>query len=472
MTTGYVPYGAVDAVWRSRAPAILIDGPAGTGKTMGVLEKIDAALRRYDGCRWLIARKTRASMTESVLVTFEQKVLNPGNTIADGAKRPNRQVYTYPNGSQLVVGGLDNPDRIMSTEWDGIATFESTELTQDDIEKLTTRLFRNNKMHHAADADPYSQLIMDTNPGPPTHFLIKGVEAKKWLRFPSRHTDNPTLYDQKTGLITPGGVKYMASLNQLTGHRRARLLEGHWSAAEGMVYPEFDHAKHVIDRFDIPKSWRRIRAIDFGYTNPFVCQWWAIDGDGRAFMYREIYHAQRIVSDHAKQIKAIEEDAGERITETVADHDAEDRATLDRCNIGTTAAVKDVTVGIQAVANRLRAAGDGKPRLFFLRDSLVERDNAIAEAKKPTCTPEEFDGYVWAKSPDGKPVKEEPVKVDDHGCDTTRYLCMYLDAGIMVGGSVIAHGMKPPPAVDSSLDAKAWFEQKRKDPEWGWGKGR
>lgn len=453
MSEGYEPFGAVMSVWRSREPAVLIDGVAGSGKTFGILEKLDALARKYPGCRILICRKTRASMTESVLVTYEQKVLNPGNTIATGSGRANRQAYTYPNEAQIIVGGLDNPDRIMSTEFDIIAVFEATECTQDDIEKLQTRLFRNNKI-------PYSQVIMDCNPGSPNHFLIKGVAAKKWVRFPSRHTDNPLLYNQDTGEITESGTKYLGVLNQLTGHRRARLLEGHWSAAEGLVYPEFDHAIHVVDRFLIPKEWRRFRAIDFGFTNPFVCQWWAVDGDGRMFMHREIYRAQRIVSDHAAQIKALEEEAGERITETVADHDAEDRATLDRCNIGSAKAIKEVTVGIQRLTDRLRKAADGRPRIFFLRDSLVERDNALAEAKKPTSTVEEFDGYCWAKSPDGRPVKEEPVKVDDHGMDTARYACAHIDGPPQL---IVSWTSEPAKVAPATLD----FDKLREDPDFG-----
>jgi hypothetical protein len=31
------------------------------------------------------------------------------------------------------------------------------------------------------------------------------------------------------------------------------------------------------------------------------------------------------------------------------------------------------------------------------------------------------------KYPDGKPNKEQPLKVNDHGCDTTRYIVHYLD---------------------------------------------
>jgi len=111
----------------------------------------------------------------------------------------------------------------------------------------------------------------------------------------------------------------------------------------------------------------------------------------------------------------------------VADHDAEDRATLERHGVPTVTAYKKITPGIQAVKARLRKAGDGKPRLFILRDSLVERDEALAQASRPLNTEQEFDSYVWAKGVDGRPNKEAPVDDNNHGLDELRYMVAYVD---------------------------------------------
>jgi phage terminase large subunit len=71
----------------------------------------------------------------------------------------------------------------------------------------------------------------------------------------------------------------------------------------------------------------------------------------------------------------------------------------------------------------MRIAGDGRARLFLLRDSLVDRDRSLEEARKPLCTEEEIEGYVW----NSKVKKEEPIKQDDHGCDALRYLVAAVD---------------------------------------------
>jgi PBSX family phage terminase large subunit len=390
---------------------VLLAGPAGTGKSRACLEKLHVMALRYPGMRGLIVRKTRESLSESGLFTFEQHVVGPEDPLVSGIQRRVRQVYQYPNGSEIVVGGMDKASKIMSTEFDLVFVQEAVELLEDDWESLTTRL-RNGRT-------PYQQLMADSNPDAPTHWLKRRCDTGATLMLESRHEDNPLLYDGTTW--TPAGRRYIARLDALTGVRKERLRFGRWIVADGAVY-EFDRAVHLIDRFPIPTDWRRIRAVDFGFTNPFVCQWWAIDPDGRMYLYREWYMTQRTVRAHAERINTF----AEGYEATVADHDAEDRATLAECRIATTAARKDISTGIQAVQERLKVVGDGKPRLFIMRDSLLERDDNLYDGKRPWCTEQEFDGYVWPKGQDGKAVKEQPVKADDHGMDALRYAVMWL----------------------------------------------
>jgi hypothetical protein len=156
-----------------------------------------------------------------------------------------------------------------------------------------------------------------------------------------------------------------------------------------------------------------------------VCQWWAADPDGRLYLYRELYGVGRIVADWAAEIDRLDED--ERIEWTVADHDAEDRATLESLEIASRPAIKAVKPGIEAVQLRLRKQGDGKPRLFILKGATVERDPRLVEAGKPAATAEEIPSYVWAKPLANRPPKEEPTKINDHGCDALRYLVATYD---------------------------------------------
>ena len=407
----YRPYGASREAFSRKDRELLLSGPAGTGKSRGVLEVLHARAMKYPDSRQLIVRKTRTSLTTTTLITYNRIVLPPGHADVNffGAR--------YPNGSVIDFGGMDKASKIMSSEYDTIAFFEATEGTEDDWESLSTRL-RWGKI-------PYQQLIGDCNPGAPSHWLKKRANTSRMVMLESRHEDNPMLWDGQGW--TDRGKVYLERLDALTGVRYLRLRKGIWAAAEGMVYDQWNPAVHVIDRREIPRNWPRVWVVDFGYTNPFVWQAWAMDPDGRWYRYHEIYKTQTLVQDHAAQIRRV--CLGEPVPlAIVCDHDAEDRATLERyLGLGTVPAYKFISSGIQAVQKRLRVAGDGRPRIFFMRDSLIERDSSLDEAHKPACTEEEIESYVWP-TPGGPVTKQDtPVKKDDHGCDATRYLVAFVD---------------------------------------------
>jgi phage terminase large subunit len=78
------------------------------------------------------------------------------------------------------------------------------------------------------------------------------------------------------------------------------------------------------------------------------------------------------------------------------------------------------------MASRLKPAGDGAPRFLIVEGSLVERDQELARAKKPTCLEDEPEVYIWHTG-NGVHAKEEPVKDNDHGLDCARYLVARFD---------------------------------------------
>lgn len=407
----WVPLPWQVAPWRDKNLVLLLTGSAGGGKSNLAAQKIHAYLLRYPGATGLMMRKTRQSMINSTVLYFERNILRPWDRVVH-LRSKNR--FEYPNGSILAYGGMaddEQKEQIRSIGQAGgldIAWMEeANRFTEDDFEELLGRM--------RGRAASWQQIILTTNPDAPTHWikrrLIDNNEASVYYSSASDNTHNP--------------ATYLETLRRLTGVMRARLVHGQWVQAEGVVYEEFSQAVHVIEPFEIPEDWRRVRSIDFGYINPFVCQWWAVDGDGRMYLYREIYMSQRTVSEHAKRIRELS--ANERIIATVCDHDAEDRATLWQNGVPNAPADKRLLVGIEHVRERLRIAGDGKPRLFFFRNALVERDEALASSSRPWCTVQEFASYVWPKSVDGRIVKEMPVDLDNHGMDAMRYAVMAVD---------------------------------------------
>lgn len=426
----YVPYGAVRDFWYSREHEVMLSGPYETGKTYGALQRLNALCLKYPGINVLMARKQYSSLLTSAMTTYFRKVLPypPGHDLCPvfvfGGGRP--EWVRYTNGSTIVTAGLDVPEKVLSAEYDFIYVPQAEELSLHDWEQLVSRATGR------AGNSPYSQVMGDCNPGPPTSWIL-GRQSLKI--FHTTHKDNPTLWDHEADNWTPQGQRTMKILQSMTGLRYKRGYLGLWAGAEGQVYEQFDESVHVIDPFPIPRHWRRYRTIDFGYTHPFTCQWWAEDEDGRLYMYREIYMTRRLITEHIDGKDGhpgiIALSAGEKYEATICDHDSGDRAMLERSGVGRTEkASKAIKQGIELAQNRLRVQPDGKPRVFFFRGVLVEEDEDLVLNYRPKCLVDEFAGYVWRQIDGQKevtPRDEIPVRTDDHGLDCFRYIVMHLD---------------------------------------------
>lgn len=422
----FVPKGTNKLIFELRDPELLLSGPAGTGKSRAMLEKLLICALKYGGMRGLMIRKTATSLASAALADWRESVipeaLENGTVRYYGGSGEQAAQYVFSNGSRIVIGGMDKATRIMSTEYDMIYVQEAAELSLNDWESLTTRL-RHGKM-------PYQQLLADCNPDAPTHWLWRRAIDGKVKLLESRHEDNPVWWNED-GTLNERGLGYIGGLDNLSGVRLQRLRYGQWVAAEGIIYEDYDSAVHLIDRFDIPETWARYWSVDFGYTNPQVIQRWAEDEDGRLYLYAEQYMTKRTVDQHAHDVLSVITDEDGNWLEPkprsiICDHDAEGRAVFEReLGLSTTTALKKVSEGIQAVQKRLRPAGDGKPTIFILKDSLVERDSELVDSRKPACTAEEIQSYVWdttTKRSGDEVIEEKPLKIDDHGMDAMRYV--------------------------------------------------
>lgn len=450
----YKPRGGCKELFDAREKEVLVSGPAGTGKSRACLEKMFATALATPNFKGLILRKTLASLGSSALETWRKFVVTEamatGTVVYYGGSREEPPQYRFKNGSKVIIGGLDKASRVMSTEYDMIYVQEATEITLDDLEMLKTRL-RNWTIS-------FQQLLMDCNPAGDKHWLKLRCDDGRTRLIESRHEDNPMLFNED-GSLTDKGKEYIEGiLDKLTGVRHSRLRLGLWVSSEGIIYEEFDSTVHVLPwtwtedgqefEFIIPDDWPRYWTIDFGFTNPFVLQCWAQDPDGNFYMYREIYHTERTVEEHAQQIMDIVApekttrywDHFNRIHRThttrewiepmptmvITDWDANGRATFERkTGLGTQKAIKNVFEGINCVKERL-SQKHGEPRLFIMANALVERDESLAHRLLPTCTQDEFASYVWKVNTDGR-ITDEPVKKDDHGMDNVRYLVSEFD---------------------------------------------
>ena len=447
----YTPWGAQRALWYCRSEQVLLEGPAGTGKTRALLEYVHWLCEAFPRIRILWCRQTRESLTESVLELYEEEVLPPGHPAISGtAGRNHRQFYEYPNGARIVLVGLDKPGKTYSSRYDIVCVFEAWETSKDSWERLG-RAMRNNKL-------PWQQRIADTNPAAEFHWLNQmfpqgyrelpeGHGGRKipdpstddyeptLVRLLSRHEDNPVFYDHDQECWTPDGRKYVIGvLSRLTGHRKATLYEGRWASAEGMIFEEYDPAVHIVDEEDVPSMKWYFGSFDKGLRHPGCLQIWGVDYDDRMWRVREHYQtgqlqdwwAERVSEAHKKyRLEALVCDPAEPEYISIFN----DRLQNDRGRDGERIARKarnPILTGIDMVRWGF-SDEDGGPRIFIVRDSLYAQDQTRVEQKKPTCLEEELPSYVWAATNEGQRVRERPDPTcPDHAVDCLRYAAMFL----------------------------------------------
>lgn len=237
---------------------LLLCGPAGTGKTFGVLRFFHVLARDNAHLRILLLRQERASLAESVLVTYEQAVLplDGMQDLAAGAHRKNRHSYRYPSGSEIVVGGLDRATKILSTEWDFVLLNEAIEAREDSWETLFARMNRPGR------SSRFGYLMGDTNPGHPGHWLKARCDAGRTVLWTTTHEANPVMFDGRQW--TAKGQAYLDGLDKLTGTRRQRLRLGLWAVGEGLWFDSFDPAKHVTEAADYDPALPLYLGVDPG----------------------------------------------------------------------------------------------------------------------------------------------------------------------------------------------------------------
>lgn len=313
---------------------ILVRGPRGVGKTIDFCYRFHRFALQYPGMTQIWCRSTRTRLTDSVLKTFENEVLGPRHPLYNSKSREQRSHYRYPNGSEIILMGLDDPERAKSVSADIVWINEPTDLTEAQWEEIggaTRKQMRN--------ACPIRLKIGDFNPTFPEHWtttrcpefpqhlypkvMDDGTRMGEWLtpemyrettRFNlAKNTthkaklivysapDNPGYWSLEPWGWKPSGLDYAVNfLGKMSGTRKARYLAGKPMADEGGVFPEYDPTIHDCEDFEPPRGWPIIQGCDPGFGTT-AWEWIALSPDGGIFFFDEIYEGGRAFSLHCEE---------------------------------------------------------------------------------------------------------------------------------------------------------------------------
>lgn len=287
---------------------VLLAGTRGPGKSHAALAQVvlDDCLR-VPGLKFLFLRKVQKSAGESL----EDLVSRVCRAVSH-KWNPSSGKLTLFNGSRVVIGGYKDPsdiEKYVGIEYDGIVVEEATQLTEDKIDRIRGSL-RSTKPGWR------ERMYMTTNADGPGVKWCKQRFVFPWRQGQQGSRRYVEAYYQGNPYLKDTYIRFLEGLRGSLARAWARL---DWDAFEGMAFETWNYDQHVVTPFEIPDSWLRWRAVDWGSYNPFACLWFAKQPDiGRIYVYREAYQTGLTDSQQATRILDMTP-ANERIAHTYAD---------------------------------------------------------------------------------------------------------------------------------------------------------
>ena len=198
-------------------------------------------------------------------------------------------------GGVLVLRNLDDPSKYFSSEFALIAVDELTKNSKETFDFLRMRL----RWPGIAD----TRFIAGTNPGGLGHNWVKKIWVDRVLPPEEKERDQ-FAYVRATVDDNPKiDPTYIRALESLPERMRKAYREGDWNIFEGQFFTEFEPSVHVVEPFELPSHWARMRSIDpSGRDGITSCHWYAVDTDGNVYVYREYYGTRRDSDQHADEI--------------------------------------------------------------------------------------------------------------------------------------------------------------------------
>jgi len=298
---------------------VLYGGAAGGGKSYAMLADPLHGLNdpNFSG---LLVRHTTEELRELIQKSQE---LYP--KAVPGIKWSERKSqWISPRGGRLWMSYLDKDMDVTRYQGQAFNWIGFDELTQWPTPYAWDYMRSRLRSAHSSNLGLYMRGT--TNPGGAGHQWVKkmfidpapsneafwatNIETGDTITFPKGHSkegqplfkrrfipaslfDNPYLAD--TG-------DYEAMLLSLPEHQRKQLLEGNWDINDGAAFPEFNRRIHVVEPIDIPDSWPKFRACDYGYGSYTGVLWFAVAPTEQLVVYRELYCSKVTATDLADMI--------------------------------------------------------------------------------------------------------------------------------------------------------------------------
>ena len=415
--------------WRD-FPTRIICGSVGSSKTFSVCADLIFNLwfnKRFQGKTALVVGLTSAHCRDLLLPLFKQILTNEtpqGNIGAipnvnykiTYAPTLKIELFGYGFVSKLIFLSLESKDNLRAWNASLVYCDDLGSTDEESWNHVCDRAYR--------EADGIGGMIATANPTNPSSWVYKryfGPLADTGLAPDGVYLDTWNLYDNPT---LKERWPIMEQRYAYSPVEFKRKILGEWVGQDGLVFSNFDRARHVMWRsnksitrtdLDFIRESAVYCGLDFGSRDPTVCLWVARWQD-KYYVFREYYNnaAGATIRKHADLIKS----KTEPVVRYYSDSYTETVQTYSTYGLNLTVADKGAGSLLNGIAliNQLLAEG----RLFI----VDECPNLIRE----------MESYEWKPGA----AKDEPRDKDNHCCDALRYVIYSLMGGANQTGMFFA----------------------------------
>lgn len=359
-------------------------GGAGSGKSYAIAQLLLYKFFNENQKKILILRKTLPSVRISTLPLMNDLLNDYG--LKDRIIEEKVHLNWYYNGSLIHFQGIDDPEKIKSSDWNYIWLEEATEFTWDEYQTIKLRLRAQSR-----DGLP-NRIFLSFNPVDERHWIKERLvedPTQDVQEIVSTYRDNPFLM-----MFAPDYIKDLENLQKQDMSFYNIYTLGQWGRLENLIYNNWSICSWLPDYKQVEHVYY---GLDFGYNEPTAlieCRM-----KGKEIWERELlYHTKLTNSDlivKLNQVIPVEAKAKYYIYADAAEPDRIKE--IKDAGFKVKPSIKLITNGIDIVKR-------------YSVHVHEESQNLIKEKK----------AYSWRKDKHGN-VLDEPVDIWNHLMDAERY---------------------------------------------------
>ena len=464
-----------DRFLNSKAKVQLFGGGFANGKTSAACIKCIRIAKDYPGANILMARSTYPKLNDTLRKEFIKWC--PPDWIDSFPKSANgSNTCTLKNGTTInfryiaqqgKLGNEATTSNLLSATYDAVIVdqMEDPEIVHKDFLDLLGRLRGMTRYEGDDPSMPNTGprwFILTTNPTRnwvyrkivrPVHELKNGIlnddllcetDSNGKIVYGKDRKPTPIIeifegstYENEDNL-EPDFIRTLES--SYKGQMRSRFLLGEWASYEGLVYPAFNEAVHVMSHHSIHNYYKQlqikadgltqIEGYDYGLALPFCYIMGFCDEKGNVFLMDGAYEKELPLEDHLNMIKEIREVYQVNPSNMIlSDPDIFRRKSVGKKLVGKSIADMFLEEGIMCV----RGNNDIANGIVKVNQYLVPQRNHqnpitglwdapyMYISDKLEWWISEISDYYWQKNTTGEQI-DKPVDKDDHAMDTTKYM--------------------------------------------------